>query len=111
MKGISLPINSIVIIAIAMLVLVVLGLFFTGFFTGVDRIKLDNQLQIACSNLRGTAYSCSSSGLDGIVFNTEIVSGEGAQPYTLRSLCELRGLGDEGACMRFCGCAAPGLFG
>lgn len=104
MKGMSLPINSIVIIAIAMLVLVVMGLFFTGFFTGVDRIKLENTFQQACSNLKGSAYSCSDTGLDTIVFNTAIVSGEQSQRYTLRALCELKGLEDDAACMRQCGC-------
>lgn len=126
MKGISLPINVVVIIALAVLVLVVLGAFFGGYFGGSTiELQRERALESACSQLR-TLYNCNSNALTkaGAVHSEPGDAIERKFFYCLKtpcdssspptgyepgrtSLCTLKGLGDS-QCLTRCGCqAAP----
>jgi hypothetical protein len=108
MKGMELPINMIIIIAIAMLILVIVGAFFSGTFGGtVGSISLENALNQACSQLV-TIYNCDDGKLGTISVNYKETGQSDATLKPLSRLCTLK-LGSGytiEACMRYCGCAA-----
>ena len=103
MKGISLPVNTIVIIAIAILVLSVLAAFFTGFISGgIITLSLEQAFTKGCDAfMRG--YGCD---------NTDDVESVTVPGYptkddldtTLQDVCADKGLLTNDACARACGC-------
>jgi len=125
LKGVSLPINLIVIIAIAVLVLVVLAGFFGGFFTeAAIGIQRDAALDQACQEAR-EIYGCGLSALDTSSVTHKDLGDVEPRLYSLKELCTLRDLDTTGnhrtiadggqinECLNRCSCplrsiAAPG---
>lgn len=109
MKGISLPINAIVIVAIAVLVLVVIAAFFGGFFSGfVLNMQREDALSKACQNWK--LYDCDYGRIDDATTMHKEPSDAAARGYSVEELCGLLGLSldepspDDSYCMRKCGC-------
>ena len=115
-KGLSLPINLIVILAIAILVMVVVAAFFVGAVTpGIGGISLDSALGKACQVWRDT-YACSDDAIT--IKNVKYKEKGDAAPkdYSVEKLCEIKGWSESrtvgtGAnavtvneCKRNCGC-------
>ena len=109
MKGISLPINAIVIVAIAVLVLVVIAAFFGGFFSGfVLNMQREDALSKACQNWK--LYDCDYGRIDDATTMHKEPGDDAARAYTVEELCELMGISteldntDDSPCKRKCGC-------
>lgn len=123
MKGISLPINMIVIVAIAVLVLVVTAGFFGGFFgSNVGTIQLEQAISNACNQLR-SLYNCAPSGLGTVQVLYQGVGDDKPAQYTLAGLCTQKlgggqaqkqatnvfGVTDgNNKCLLTCGCPVSG---
>jgi len=100
MKGISLPVETIVIIAIAVLVLVVIAVFFvTGAGRQIVTIEDRNALSNGCVQL-ATAYGCDLSRLPNGVLSDIIISGYG----TLADACIRNGFTEENCRVDACRC-------
>jgi len=113
MKGISLPINMIVIVAIAVLVLVVTAGYFGGAFVGsTGTIQFEQAFSSACTQLRNS-YNCDKNEV-GRVSVLYQAPGENAATTTyLSDLCRqklgkgtVRGGGtvNSAECVKACGC-------
>ena len=104
-KGLSLPIEMLVIIAIAVLVLVVLAAFFSGsFISQGEQIKMQSSLQTACSVLRSSAYNCGSDGANIQTSYTKPGAGTNT-PLDMEDLCiELKYGNFRDCSIAFCGC-------
>ena len=113
MRGISLPINAIVIVAIAILVLVVISAFFSGvLIPSTIEIERDNALGKACQSW-GTLYNCNEAGFSAKTTMHQDAADDAPRKYSVKDLCEKIGLyetdlsGDiesyEACCLR-CGC-------
>jgi hypothetical protein len=94
-KGMELPLNAIIVIAIAILVLVSVGGFFFGFFSdsSVDTKKLFAQ---GCASLRAF-HSCDHKEINQI--NLENTN--------FGYVCGRSGYTDTAVCAKACGCAVP----
>jgi hypothetical protein len=109
MKGLELPVNMIIVIALAVLVLVVIAAFFaTQTGSGFNTIALESSFSSACNQLR-TAYSCGESGLVGNNIRAQLRPGDSdTKEYTLADLCNMKNLATtppiNNACYRSCGC-------
>ena len=103
------PINTIVIIAIAVLVMVVLAGFFGGFFgLNVLNIQREDALSKACQQWR-TVYNCDPDYMDIATTLHKEPGDADARAYSLYELCEdVMGLStdppEDNPCMRKCGC-------
>ena len=100
-KGMALPINMVVILAVAMLILVVVGAFFSGYFGGGT---LDIALNQACNQFV-TIYNCDETKLDRVTVMYTLPGKSDQEAVSLKRLCELKGYNSE-TCMRVCGCSA-----
>ena len=107
MKGVSLPINTIVIVAIAVLVLMVIGGFFAvNVGSGVNAIELNSAISSAC-NTFVVAYNCDISQIH---FATAQFKKSGDSTETsigLDELCDQANLGNDICIVTKCGCSAP----
>ncbi len=123
MKGVSLPITAIVVVALSALVLVVMTGFFGG-SVGSSQVEIqrDKAFQDSCFKLR-SIYNCNSGKLDsaGTFYkepgddpdknyyyclegcDTDVVP-DGASPG-LSGLCAIKGL-TTNECLVTCGCPA-----
>ncbi len=104
----ELPINMIVIIAVAVLVLTVIAAFFTGALSqGVNTIVVENAFQKGCQ-LAKTVHSCSITSFTVSGYR-QTVKGIQEDPEGLGVqfdvICGLKGATGQ-ACLRLCGCAA-----
>jgi hypothetical protein len=114
MKGISLPINAIVIVAIAVLVLVVIAAFFSGMLIPSSlEIQRESALNKAC-NIWRTSYNCDPDKMNEVtVAHTEPSEPSRTDPYSVEELCTLVGLigssydPDDNACRAKCNCPTP----
>jgi uncharacterized protein (UPF0333 family) len=80
-KGLELPLNMIVLIIIAVLVLLVVAAFFTGqFISGASTIELQKAFSNACPTLKNV-YNCQNTG-----FTVGEIKGLGPNP-TFLELC------------------------
>jgi hypothetical protein len=112
MKGISLPVNTIVIVAIAVLVLMVVGGFFSINVGGsINQIELNTAINKACNTLT-TTYNCNGDRLLDVSANFKEPGEETEAPKTLERLCELaeiaQGAEFTNQCISKCGCALQG---
>jgi hypothetical protein len=116
MKGSTLPINTIIIVAIAVLVLLVIGGFFSlNVGEGINTIELNGAISKACSVLT-TTYNCDSSKLNQATANfrepgkseSSSVPLGGTSDIPKTSLCGYAGLTDITQCLVRCGCAPIG---
>lgn len=121
MKGLALPINAIIIIALAALVLVVMTGFFGGSVSSTqNEIQLDKAFNLACAKLVNVE-NCVVTGLSraGVFYDRPGDDLEDDNYYCLdgcdadlrigdaelkgTSLCSLKGL-TESQCLTQCGC-------
>ncbi|MFH0836576.1 MAG: hypothetical protein V1870_00440 [Candidatus Aenigmatarchaeota archaeon] len=102
-KGISLPIEMMVIIAIAVLVLVVIGAFFIG---GAGRLSTIDDLSAfgqGCQQWKAIGCSGDAGGA-GITITNYRPTGE-ATDQSLKLACtRLTKLDISGSCKKACGC-------
>lgn len=110
MKGMELPINMIVVVAIAVLVLVVTAGFFGGFLTGnINSIELEQAYNSACSQLRNTK-NCVARETASIEVQIKVPGETVIQKTNLLKLCEKLNKGADSTgvtCARSCGCQIP----
>lgn len=59
-KGITLPVNSVIVIALAVMVLLMLAAFFAGGASQIDKATLENAWTKCCSTIQGM-YNCNQS--------------------------------------------------
>ena len=108
MKGLELPINIIVIIAVAVLVFTVIAAFFTGALSqGVNTIAVENAFQKGCQ-LAKTVESCNSISfpVSGYRQTEKGIQEDPAGSVQFSWLCGLKGAAnDQTKCLRLCGCA------
>ena len=110
MKGSSLPVNTIVVVAIAILVMMVIGGFFAlNVGQGVNAIELNNAITNACNVLK-TTYNCNAASLASVEIQFKEPGQTEESPTSLERLCQLSGLVASGAdfnaqCAAKCGCA------
>lgn len=106
-KGLSLPIEMIVIIAIAMLVLVVVAAFFVGGFGGGNAVTIEAAFQSGCNRLR--LENCNYDGISSMtipgykVFGDSITTGTPQDAVTMQKICDLKKYSSI-LCARACGC-------
>ncbi len=105
------PINLIVVIAIAVLVLIVLAAFFSGAFgSSVGSMDRQAALNTACAKLR-TIYNCATSNLHTITVMHREPGDAVERAYPLSELCTLVDRNPQGTpneCAIGCGC--PGTM-
>lgn len=111
MKGLELPINMIIVVAVALLVLMTVFVFFLGSTgSGLGSIEKANLKNRMCTAL-SSGYSCNPTNVNSISVTGYKKSGGGIVPtteatsrVTLLELCQLDGISDAAACARSCGC-------
>ncbi len=121
MKGIELPINVLVIIVIAVIVLLgVIAVYFTGWTPFAQTAGVDAVKNAGC---RIVAYDCSNADLDSILFDGSMaglptfdVNGDGnlcpadtagtgcTVNDDLENLCRIHFDADPTQCAKLCGC-------
>ena len=110
MKGLQLPVNLLIIVVIAIIVLVaVIGMFYNPISSGANSVSIDVAKSQACRSLV-VGYECSLSvTLDTIRVDNYDVDGNGNNnDDNLMDLCEEKFMiaaGDQAACRKLCGCA------
>ncbi len=98
-KGLEMPVNMIIVIAIAVLVLVALSGFFGGqFFSGSDQIGSQKSFADGCNALRN------SNNCDHTKINSMNIDGKG-----FGGICIGNGFSDTVQCARGCGCTVPSI--
>lgn len=108
MKGLELPLNMIVLIIMAVLVLLVVAAVFTGYFgRNVDVIGLQTAFSEGCNTLRST-YNCANN-FEFPVRYQEPGAAAGVTTTQFSRVCVLKGLtpivsNDPLSCGRQCGC-------
>ena len=97
-KGMELPINMIVVVLIAVLVLTTIGIFLTSSFgTNANTIQWESLRGSACNTLRYQG-NCANTGL-------QTSTDTNGAPIKISQVCDhLGSVGDE-ACKRMCGCS------
>ncbi|MBI4018705.1 MAG: hypothetical protein HY364_00440 [Candidatus Aenigmarchaeota archaeon] len=108
MKGVSLPINTIVIVAIAVLVLMVIGGFFAvNVGQGQNSIELNNAISTACATFVN-AYNCD---IDRVPLSKAQYRKPGdaeASTLDIAELCQEAKFADTQTCIvAKCGCSLP----
>lgn len=112
MRGMSLPINTIVILAIAALVLVVVAALFTGVLVpGGQGLKLADAIRDGCSKFR-TIYNCDITKMRDVTVQYKDLGDSALKDYTLIQLCTLANYkttgthraGDLNECAAKCDC-------
>lgn len=110
MKGLSLPIETIVIVLVAVLVLVVMAAFFSGWF-GQQSIQMqrENALSSACQQFK-TIYNCDSDEINTGVIQYKDLGESEESSYSVAALCDKLGIAwdtsEDNACLRKCSCVA-----
>lgn len=91
-KGISLPIETTIVIVLAVIVLVALLFFFSGSVNpGIDRIKLEGQKATLCSDYVSVDKECESA----------------SKVFSVRGAKILTDLGDLGKKLGYSQCTTP----
>lgn len=116
MKGMELPINMIIVVAVALLVLITVFVFFlSGTSGGLGSIEKANLRNRMCTAL-SSGYQCNPANVNSITVTGYKRVGGGIVPVastatdystsrvTLLELCQQDGLSDTIACARSCGC-------
>jgi len=104
MKGMSLPINMIVIIALAVLILVIITAFTTSQFGGgISSISQESAFAQLCTQYRGGG--CTTGTWQS--FSTNV---QGAGSLTLQQICQNKfgASSGEPVCKQNCGCLTVG---
>jgi hypothetical protein len=108
MKGLSLPIETIVIVLVAVLVLMIIAAFFSGWFgSSAIQMQRETALSNACQQFK-TIYNCNPDDIgENVIKYTDI--GKPEEDYSVERLCLLLGIAtgsdiEDNACLRKCGC-------
>jgi hypothetical protein len=105
MKGMELPINMIVVVLIAVLVLTAVGVFLSQQFGGgASGIELENAFGQGCQQLR-TLYNCDRQASFRIASYTPQGYAAGSGADFFGDICRLKGIPDHELCAVTCGCA------
>lgn len=107
MKGIDLPVNTLIIIIVAVLVLLAIIVLFLGGYTGVQTIDASTALTKAC--LMVINNGCKPDVLDknvcaDILCVKKVDLGQKGTPDTVMGICNANGITDTTACLKRCGC-------
>jgi hypothetical protein len=105
MKGMELPINMIVVVLIAVLVLVTVSTFLAGQLGGGGgAIELERAFSEGCQKLR-SQYNCNTGANIRIMSYTlpGYAAGSGSTFFGTPSICSQKGYTDT-ECARMCGC-------
>ena len=113
MRGLELPINMIVVIAIAVLALTVIAAFFTGSIgKGINTFEVEQAWGKAC-NLAKSVYSCDGTtdfNIAGYKITGDSITSGGTtdQGVPFSTVCRLKGQDATvlKKCYDFCGCPA-----
>ena len=111
MKGIELPINILVVIAVAVIVLLgVIALYFGGFIKPAELINQEAAKSKYCALVMRDPTGCSTVDPAGIIITDFDANGDGTidATDTLQALCETYyniETGEKSDCRRTCGCA------
>ena len=105
-KGMELPINMIVVVLIAVLVLVTVGAFLAGQLGGgVGQIGLEQAFGEGCQKLR-SVYNCARDATVTITSYTPQGRPAGSGADFFNDICTAKGFGvDRELCAVQCGCA------
>lgn len=96
-KGLELPLNAIIVIAIAVLVLVALFTFFgSQFFSGSGQVDIQKVFGAGCTALR-FSYACEHSKVNEVTIDGT----------SLGYACSQKGFVDTVQCAKACGCSVP----
>ena len=113
MKGVELPINILVVIAVAVIVLLgVIALYFGGFVKPAELINQEAAKSKYCALVMRDPAGCTTVDTSAIGITDFDANGDGTccdASDTLQALCETFynvGAGDMAGCRRTCGCAA-----
>lgn len=60
-KGITLPVNAVIIIALAVMVLLMIAAFFGGGAAQINKAALENAWSRCCSTIQSGVYNCNQS--------------------------------------------------
>ena len=101
-KGLELPINMIVVIAVAMLVLVIVAAFLLGWFDTL-KIEQEQKLNDACLIFKNTD-DCDLASLSTPFHYRKYSTESQDQTYALSVICEHKGFLDDNKCAIRCGC-------
>jgi hypothetical protein len=87
LKGISLPVNAVIIIALAVMVLLLVAAFLGGGITNIGQVNVENAWTKGCDVLKKT-YNCRAEDVDNVVLTTD-VNGDGENDNLL-TLCHVK---------------------
>lgn len=105
MKGMELPVNMIVIVMVAVLVILAVAFYFTQQSgRGVSAIDLEKAYQQGCIVLKAPAFACDHNKINTVPTGYSA----GGTAYSLGNVCALRGIRDSVSCAKSCGCDASG---
>lgn len=96
-KGLSMPINTIIILALALLVLIVISAFFLGGMN-TDSVNIEKGFSDGCTKLT-TAKNCVVAEIPNIITSYKVNSAN----KNLHEVCDLKGM-DDADCAKACGC-------
>ena len=107
MKGLDLPVNTLVIIIVCVLVLLAVIVLFLGGWTGVGVIDKSTALGKAC--LTVTNNGCKTDALDknvcaDILCRKKVDLDNNGSPDTVMEICNANGITDSNGCLSRCGC-------
>jgi len=108
MKGLDLPVNTLIVIIVAVLVLLAIIVLFLGGYTGVQTIDASTALTKAC--LMVINNGCDPNKvLDkqvcaDILCIKKVDLGNKGSADTVMTICNATGITDSTACLKRCGC-------
>ena len=118
MKGVELPINILVIIAVAVIVLLgIIALYFSGFMGPASLMNQNAALNAGCKSVMSNINGCQSAIPANVLFDGTYMGigkfdangdGQVTAADTLQALCEkYYGVtaGDASGCRKECGCS------
>ena len=121
MKGIELPINILVVVAVAVIVLLgVIALYFGGFLGPAGTMTQESAKESACTYVMNKVGGCMTANTSAIIFGAAggppaydadgdgtIESTDTAGADTLQALCDtyFGAAGSQATCRRVCGCS------
>ena len=100
MKGLELPMNTLIIVIIAVIVLLAVIVLFFGVWTGIWTIDINTAKSKACTIF--VANGCDMNKIDDEVVKDFPTKGAKS---SLKDICIKLEIIDDNACARSCGCS------
>ncbi len=108
-KGIELPINTLIILAVVIIVLLFLvGIFLTGGTSAGDVFAMQAAKNKAC---QGVVTNCAGADTSAISVDYDVGGDKDTSNNNLLELCKKLGASDDTACKRLCGCTGSEAVG